>query len=170
MLLILFDRLISRTRSVTDLFVDHSDLMDSNEKHSEHLDTPNLYLPLLAKIKLCYNVCLHPKVCNILWALWGPLNNTKYEEKEGERGNIWELIVIIVCNYFSMATSNQNMFGVKILHQRNISTNVLMFYCKCNRYGKTATSEASDSCVHKEMALSGFRGQGAPYTFVSNNV
>ena len=69
MLLILFDRLISRTRSVTDLFVDHSDLMDSNEKHSEHLDTPNLYLPLLAKIKLCYNVCLHPKVCNILWAL-----------------------------------------------------------------------------------------------------
>ena len=124
----------------------------------------------LQKSSCVTNVCLHPKVCNILWALWGPLNNTKYEDQEGERGNIWELIEIIVCNYFSMATSNQNMFGVKILHQRNISTNVLMFYCKCNRYCKTATSEASDSCVHKEMALSGFRGQGAPYTFVSNNV
>ena len=39
MLLILFDRLISRTRSVTDLFADHSDLMDSNGKHSDYLDT-----------------------------------------------------------------------------------------------------------------------------------
>ena len=50
MLLILFDRLISRTRSVTDLFADHSDLMDSNGKHPRHLDTPKLYVPLLAKI------------------------------------------------------------------------------------------------------------------------
>ena len=53
MLLILFDRLISRTRSVTDLFADHSDLMDSNiKKHPQFVDH-KWYLPLLAKIKLC---------------------------------------------------------------------------------------------------------------------
>ena len=32
-------------------------------------------------------------------------------------------------------------------------------YCKWKWYGKTAPSEASDSCVHKEMALSGAGGQ-----------
>ena len=57
MLLILFDRLISRTRSVTDLFADHSDLMDLNEKYPQ-------MVPAIA----CKNeAVLKCAVCSILW-------------------------------------------------------------------------------------------------------
>ena len=82
MLLILFDRLISRTRSVTDLFADHSDLMESNGKHRRHLETPKLCLLLLAKIKLCHKCAM----CSILWlgGMRSCVNDTKYEDKEGE--------------------------------------------------------------------------------------
>ena len=65
MLLILFDRLISRTRSVTDLFADHSDLMDSNGKHSEHLDTLKVVHALACKNQVVLKMFVSIQKCAV---------------------------------------------------------------------------------------------------------